>query len=161
MREILLELYGHQAWADAEHWNAFESIPEVLKDKEICERLYHIHLVQHAFILIVQGQRPAVKRFEDLPDMKALREYGQNNQQSAMEFLEKVTEERLKETIRIPWFKEPPLKITVGRALIQAVMHSQHHRAQNAMRFRELGGIPPTTDFIAWHWKGQPKPAPV
>ena len=37
-------------------------------------------------------------------------------------------------------------------------MHSQHHRAQNATRLRELGGKPPTTDLIVWYWKGRPAP---
>ena len=35
-------------------------------------------------------------------------------------------------------------------------MHSQWHRGQNAMRLRELGGEPPTTDLIVWYWKGRP-----
>ena len=37
-------------------------------------------------------------------------------------------------------------------------MHSQYHRGQNAMILRELGGEPPTTDLIVWHWKGRPDP---
>ena len=53
----------------------------------------------------------------------------------------------------------PPLEITVEEALVQAVMHSQHHRGQNATRLRELGGEPPTTDFIVWLWQGRPEPA--
>jgi uncharacterized damage-inducible protein DinB len=37
-------------------------------------------------------------------------------------------------------------------------MHSHFHRGQNATRLRELGGEPPTTDYIFWLWKGRPKP---
>ena len=39
---------------------------------------------------------------------------------------------------------------------MQAAMHSHYHRGQNATRLRELGGVPPMTDFIVWLHKGQP-----
>jgi uncharacterized damage-inducible protein DinB len=34
--------------------------------------------------------------------------------------------------------------------LLQAVLHSQHHRGQIATRLRDLGGSPPTVDYIVW-----------
>jgi uncharacterized damage-inducible protein DinB len=39
---------------------------------------------------------------------------------------------------------------------MQAAMHSHYHRGQNATRLRELGGVPPATDFIMWVRNGQP-----
>ena len=59
------------------------------------------------------------------------------------------------EIIEVPWFR-PPAKISIRQALTQAAMHSHYHRGQNATRLRELGGVPPMTDFIAWLHKGQP-----
>jgi uncharacterized damage-inducible protein DinB len=38
----------------------------------------------------------------------------------------------------------------VRDALMQVAMHSEHHRAQIAMRLRALGGAPPVTDYIIW-----------
>jgi len=64
---------------------------------------------------------------------------------------------RLAETIEVPWFK-PPLNISVRHALTQAAMHSHYHRGQNATRLRELGGVPPGTDFIEWLRQGKPGP---
>ena len=61
------------------------------------------------------------------------------------------------ETIEVVWFR-PPAKITVTQALTQAAMHSHYHRAQNATRLRELGAVPPTTDYILWLHKGKPDP---
>jgi uncharacterized damage-inducible protein DinB len=37
--------------------------------------------------------------------------------------------------------------------LLQAVLHSQHHRGQIATRLRDLGGCPPTVDYIVWKRK--------
>jgi len=41
-----------------------------------------------------------------------------------------VTPERLAETITIPWFKDPPMTVTVAQALTQAAMHSHYHRGR-------------------------------
>jgi uncharacterized damage-inducible protein DinB len=72
------------------------------------------------------------------------------------ERLRTTTPEALEEIVEIPWF-QPTLKISRRLALMQAAMHSHYHRGQNATRFRELGGVPPTTDFIVWLHKGQPR----
>jgi uncharacterized damage-inducible protein DinB len=56
--------------------------------------------------------------------------------------------------VQVPWADGQSLM--ARHALVQAAMHSQHHRGQNATRLRDLGGVPPTTDFILWYFKGQP-----
>lgn len=158
MKETLLELYGHQAWADAEHWKAFKSYPSALREGAIRERLCHIHIVQRAFLSIVSGTRPSLKRLEDFSTMEDLREYARDYHREAHAFLDGLPEASLAKIVVIPWFKDPPISITIAQALLQAAMHSQAHRAQNALRLREIGGKPPTTDLIMWYWKGQPSP---
>ena len=71
------------------------------------------------------------------------------------ELLKKTDQPRMEEIIEVPWFK-PPAKISVRQALTQAAMHSHYHRGQNATRLRELGGVPPMTDYIVWLKNGQP-----
>jgi uncharacterized damage-inducible protein DinB len=156
MSGMLLELYGHQAWADAEHWRAFETLPGALEDTAIRDRLYHYHLTQRAFLLIVRGDTLSFPRPEDLPNMTALKQYAQTYHNEAGEFLRNASTAELDRMVVIPWFKDPPIRITVAQALTQAAMHSQYHRGQNASRLRELGGAPPLTDLIVWYWKGRP-----
>ena len=86
--------------------------------------------------------------------MSDLKQYGRDGLRRMNELVKGV-EAGLLETVEVPWFK-PPAKITVRHALMQAAMHSHYHRGQNATRLRELGGTPPTTDFIVWLHKGQP-----
>jgi uncharacterized damage-inducible protein DinB len=153
----LAELYAHQKWADAEHWRAFEGYQAALADKALFERLHHIHLVQHAFLWIT-GPRTSPfepKKVEAFPDPAALKAYARQGLADLDERLAEAAE-TLEEVIEIPWF-QPTLKISRRHALTQAAMHSHYHRGQNATRFRELGGIPPTTDFILWLQKGQPE----
>ncbi len=160
MDPLLSDLYGHQAWADAEHWKAFEAFPAVLEDAAIHARLHHIHHVQHAFLWVAAGGKEAFTRTkpEDFPTAGMLKAFGRDYHERVARFIADVSDERLHESVTIPWFKDPPLSITVAQALAQCAMHSQHHRAQNATCLRGLGGTPPATDLIVWWWKGRPGP---
>ena len=158
MNSYLDELFAHQEWADAEHWRAFEAYPAALDDKAICERLLHIHLVQHGFSWVTAPQRWefAFKKLEDFPAMADLKKYAQAGLNELGERLKATDQQRMEELIEVPWFK-PTLKISVRHALTQAAMHSHYHRGQNATRLRELGGEPPMTDFIVWLKDGKPE----
>ncbi len=151
MDSYLNELYAHQEWADAEHWRAFEAHAPALGDKALQERLLHIHLVQHAFLWIA-GARTSqfeFKKLEDFPGNAEFKKYAQQGHAAFEGLLKNAGPEWLEEVIEVPWF-QPPLKISRRHALTQAAMHSHYHRGQNATRLRELGGVPPTTDFIVW-----------
>jgi uncharacterized damage-inducible protein DinB len=157
MTTYLHELYGHQEWADAEHWRAFEAHPAALADRAIRERLHHIHLVQSAFLWVVTD--PAAKfvitKAADYPNLADLKAFARKGHLEWGAMLDGMNEARLAETVEVPWFR-PALKISVRHALTQAAMHSHYHRGQNATRLRELGGVPPGTDFIVWLRDGQP-----
>jgi uncharacterized damage-inducible protein DinB len=157
MNSYLNELYAHQEWADAEHWRAFEAHPGSLADKAIRERLLHIHMVQHAFLWVAGSRKAefAFKNMEDFPNVADLKKYAQQGLAEMSELVKKTNHDRLEEVIEVPWFK-PLVTISVRHALMQAAMHSHYHRGQNATRLRELGGVPPMTDFIIWLRNGQP-----
>jgi uncharacterized damage-inducible protein DinB len=158
MPSYLEELYAHQEWADAEHWRAFEAHPPALADKAIRERLHHIHLVQHAFLWITGSRKEAFanRKLEEFPSISDVKKYAREGLSQLNDFVNLLDTARGDEIIEVIWFR-PPAKISVRQALTQAAMHSHYHRGQNATRLRELGGVPPTTDFIAWLHKGQPK----
>jgi uncharacterized damage-inducible protein DinB len=157
MPSYLDELYAHQEWADAEHWRAFEEHQPALEDKAIHERLHHIHLVQHAFLWIAgpRAEPFANRKLEDFPSVSDLKKYAREGLSRLNDLVKSLDLARADEIIEIPWFL-PPAKISIRQALTQAAMHSHYHRGQNATRLRELGSVPPMTDFIAWLHKGQP-----
>ncbi|HEY7169690.1 MAG TPA: DinB family protein [Vicinamibacterales bacterium] len=158
MDSLLRDLYGHQEWADAESWRAIEAHPPARDDPTIRDRLHHIHIVQRAFRWVVGSRDPTFSMtttadFATLGDLKA---WARAYHDEMAGFLATLTPDRLDDQIGIPWFADPPLRISVAEALTQCAMHSQHHRGQNATRLRELGGEPPGTDLITWIWKGRP-----
>jgi len=158
MNALLQDLLSHQFWADIELWNALGAHAPARDDKAIRDRLHHIHLVQRAFTWMVGDRTPqfSMTKPEDFPSFDALKTYGRETHDATRRVLESGVRDRLEERIAIPWFKDPPLTLTVGEALTQMAMHSQHHRGQNATRLRELGGVPPPIDLIVWYWKGRP-----
>ena len=157
---VLQDLHAHQAWADAEHWKAIESCPAALADEAIRRRLHHIHQVQRFFRWAAgsREQAPTLTRPEDFFDAGALKAWARTYHDEMASFVATLTDGRLREQVDIPWFTDPPLQLAVEDALLQAVMHSHYHRGQNATRLRELGGEPPLTDLIIWHWRGRPVP---
>jgi uncharacterized damage-inducible protein DinB len=159
MNPLLRDLYGHQVWADAGHFRAIGAHPAARGDQAILVRLHHIAIVQRAFLWAVGDRQDAFEftKPEDFASLDALKRYVREHHDRLVPFIATVSDLRLAESIAIPWFKEPPLSLTVAEALTQGAMHSHYHRGQNATRLREIGGEPPMTDYIVWLWKGRPE----
>jgi uncharacterized damage-inducible protein DinB len=157
---LLSDLCGHDAWADAVHWRSFEAFPKALEDPKILERLFHIHLVQHAFAWVLEGQKGTFARPKpsDFETARALKDYGRQFHERLGLVLAGAPQELFERKVVIPWFKDPPVRVSVAEALVQAAMHTHYHRGQNAVRLREMGGQPSPTDLIVWYWKGRPLP---
>jgi uncharacterized damage-inducible protein DinB len=158
MNCLLRDFYGHQAWADAEHWRAIAAHAPARDDQAIRQRLHHIAIVQRAFFWAV-GDRKATFAFttpEDFATLEDLKQYSRDHHGRFESYIAAVADARLAEPVEIPWFKDPPLTLKVEEALAQCAMHSHYHRGQNATRLRELGAEPPPTDLIVWYWKGRP-----
>jgi uncharacterized damage-inducible protein DinB len=158
MKHVLSDLYGHQAWANAEHWRAIQAHAPAAADRAIHDRLHHIMQVQQAFLWIVQGSSaaPTWTKPTDYADVASMAPVARRADSDALALVGSISEERLETIVPVPWFKDPPLSLQVSQALLQAAMHSHYHRGQNATRLRELGGEPPLTDLIVWYWKGRP-----
>ena len=160
MNNLLVDLGGHQVWADGQFWLAWEKSAPALQDEVIRNRLHHLHLVQTAFVWFASGRDQLAFQMstpQDFASHAALREFGKQASRQLTEFIEGVSDERLGERIELPWFeKRPPFSLTVAEALTQAIMHGQWHRGQNATRLRELGGEPPPIDLIIWYLEGPP-----
>lgn len=155
MREHLQNLLRHMIWADSVHWEMYGKKPDVLKDDVIFNRLFHIHFVQFAFIRLLRGE-PITRKSPSDFTVSQLKTLSEENGKELLEFIDGVDENILRRRIMIPWFKDAINGFSVQDALIQVTMHSHYHRAQNAVRLRELGGTPEITDYIIWVYKGMP-----
>src|SRR5262245_42041277 len=137
MLALLQDLYGHQAWADAEHWRALQAHAPALSDASLHKRLHHIHVVQHAFLFLVsravtpgtvRGDDPRAAASGGLPDLSAILDSARRHHEAAAAFLAEVGDQALATPIHIPWFPGGGFSLPAGQALMQAAMHSHYHR---------------------------------
>lgn len=158
----LPDLYRHQEWADATVWRAVVALGS--DDQRVRDLLYHIHLVQHAYIGMWRGDAPSFREASSFADLGAILRWGRDAHAKMAPLVESLSPEAAK-TIAIPWteivekqFGRKVGPVTAGETLMQVVMHSQYHRGQVNARIRELGAVPPMVDYIAWVWLERPAP---
>jgi uncharacterized damage-inducible protein DinB len=151
MIELIQSLFRHQAWADAAILKAVAAHEGAFADDELRKWLNHILLVQRFFLSLFQ-QRPFDREGEgQIPSAmdETERRFAEAHADGTA-YAARLDEAELARTIEFPVPAWKHFHPSVRDALMQVLMHSEHHRAQIAMRLRALGGTPPLTDYIAW-----------
>ena len=155
MIPMLQSLFAHQAWADAAILKAVGGHPGAFADEEVRKWLHHIVFVQAFFLALCQARAFDQERAKQVPDtLEQMERLFDEAHAEGAAFTARLNEAELARTIEFPVMKEfrPPVR----DALVQVAMHSEHHRAQVAMRLRALGGKPPVLDYILWVRSGKP-----
>jgi len=141
-------LYTHLAWADDALFNAITA-HEGAFDAEMRQWLHHIVVVQRFFLSAIQGRPFDMEREKLVPETAGdMQRLFQEAHADNAAYISRLDEKELSRSLVHPMLKEfqPPVR----DVLMQVVMHSEHHRAQCAMRLRAMGGKPPLSDYIAW-----------
>jgi uncharacterized damage-inducible protein DinB len=158
----LTDLYRHMEWADALLWSAIADAPAAGADGKARATLYHVHLVQHAFLRTWQGEKMETPfpTFEKLPGLMA---WAKSFHQHAAAYMARLEAEELAKPMPLAWSAQvesaigrAPEMTTIGDTVLQVALHSIHHRGQLNVRLRELGATPPLLDYIGWVWYGRP-----
>ncbi len=160
--QTIQELFDHMQWADAVVWKAVLASSTATEDAKLHEILYHLHIVQRAFLKVWRGES-LDDGFPKFAEARALLEWASNYYAEAKIYLDTINEESLKQPTPLPWaamvekrFGHKPENTTLGETALQVAMHTTYHRGQVNARLRELGGEPPLVDYIAWLWQGRP-----
>jgi uncharacterized damage-inducible protein DinB len=156
-RVFLEELFHHMEWADAEVWRVVPA-----EDTRLHTLLHHLHMVQHAFLLVWRGERPFAREAGEFATLADIREWAREFYPAARERLASLDETSLAAPLRLPWADRlvaregGAAETRFGETMFQVVNHSTYHRGQVNARLRELGVTPPLVDYIAWLWLGRP-----
>lgn len=147
--QTIQELYVHQQWADARILEAIRAHPTAGQDEDLRTRLNHTGGVQRAFLSLFLARPFDVASEMRVPETldEIARRFAEAHERG-LQFVQGLDDAALESPMDMPWISG--LRLTVGQALLQVVMHSQHHRAQCSMRLRQLGGEPPMVDYIMW-----------
>jgi len=152
--QLLKDLARYQRWADEEHWKVFHHNPALMNDEEIRKRLNHMIMGSGALCGVARGEGPPQPgTFKEHDSADAI----ENAMRQAADILdEALASSDLEKIIAVPRGPKGPFNASAGALLLQVLLHSQQHRAQNASRMRELGVNPPMTDYIFWYALGMP-----
>ena len=90
MNNLLMDLYLHQAWADAMLWKGLEAFPPALKDTAIRNRQHHYHFTQSAFLWVARNTGEPFKKTkpEDYTTDTGLKAFGREVNEAFRAFLE-------------------------------------------------------------------------
>lgn len=155
MSDLLKDLLGHQAWADAMFFHAW-GVSGAREDEEIRSRTAHLVQVQEAFLRLLKGAEVGLPD-SPAPPLDELLARCKAGHQVFLAMGRALDQNALERVIRVPWFPDPPCLVSVSEALTQTCLHSQHHRAQNMLRLKALGAKPRNVDYIIWLWKQKPE----
>jgi len=156
MISLLRDLMAHAEWADAVWFHTWGKAAERECD-ELRRRVAHIVGVQQGFLSILKGESPGGPPDGPPPTYDELKTRGEAVHAAFRDHLAAMEPANLTTTIRVPWFPDPPCVITTAEAIVQAAMHSQHHRGQCMTRLKDFGGEPKNVDWIIWLWKQKPR----
>ncbi len=157
MRAHLQDLVAHLRWADAMAFHALGKSPAAQADSDVLERLFHTAWVAKAFGDILAGG-PGGYPTKEVPPFAELCTFMRAAGEALQVWVEAASDADLESPRHIAWFPEPALHIPAREALMQVVMHSQHHRGQTMTRLKQLGGEAKNVDYIIWLWKQKPAP---
>lgn len=154
------------AWADALVLRAARACAPAEHDTVIREKLYHLHLVQRAFLHLWTRTPFNLPELATFADLAAIEHWAREYHAELNSFVDALGDRALDEIVPIPWADrisktvgvESAAPVSLGTTMLQVAMHSGYHRGQVNMRLRELGSTPPLTDYIAWYWLGKPRP---
>ena len=154
---LIDDLYRAMEWSDARMWTAVRRV----NADSLREKIYHLHMVQRAFLSVWRGTPERPPQLDSFPDTPAIEHWARGYYPEAHAFIATLDDAAMKRPIVLQWaariteIAEPGVP-TLEQTLMQVVLYTTHHRGQIVSRIRELGAHPPLTDYIAWIWLGRP-----
>jgi uncharacterized damage-inducible protein DinB len=153
--EFMADLSRYQAWADAAYWEVIRANAALREDAEIRKRLGHMVTAMKMLCARARGESPdpaALKMDESVSsdEVEVAMRQAQNDLTATLGSVD------LDKQISLPRGPKGPFEAPAGVLILQALLHGQHHRGQNAARIRQLGATPPMTDIIIWYALGRP-----
>ena len=163
--EGLTDLTRHMGWADATVWHAVLAHDGARTDQRLRNLLVHLHMVQRFFLVVWRGESiPSLQSFSTFDQLVDLQRRAASYYPDLRGFLESLDEAALTRPITMPFLAEEEKRLgmkfeppTLAETIVQVTSHSTYHRGQVNARLREVGGVPPLVDYIAWLYFKRPQ----
>ena len=159
--QTIRDLFQHMQWADRKVWRVVLESSVACEDAKLRACLYHIHLVQHAYLRMWRKESFDLP-FPQFATTVEVYDWSRDYYPEAIAFLDSLSAEDLARTCEHPWTEiitrqigQAPETVTLGETAHQVVLHSTYHRGQANAQLRALGAEPPTVEYITWLWLGR------
>jgi hypothetical protein len=155
------DLLRQMEWADALIWQTVLSHPAATEDAVLHDRLYHVHVTQHAFLQLWRGVTAEIPPANTL-DMMSLALWAKGFHIEARPDKLVLDGATLGRSVPDSLVSKAEARLGIGTTtpticdtVFQVVTHSTYHRGQINARLRELGCDPPLTEYFVWVWRGK------
>jgi uncharacterized damage-inducible protein DinB len=151
------ELLAYNRWAHRAFFDAVLDLPQGDVDRELASSFPSIratlaHMVGAELIWILrwEGANPAIPESWGELDVAALHDALRDVEARQDAFLDTLDPGGLDRELRYRDRAGNPHLSRVDHMLVHVVNHATYHRGQLATLLRQLGRIPPSTDFIRY-----------
>lgn len=156
-------LYEYDRWANARILDAAEKLTAEQFSRDlhsshgsVRETLVHILSAEWIWLMRWLGQSPkAMLDPAELSTMAALRARWTMVEIELAEFVSRLTEESLRQEIRYQDTRGVTYTYLLWKMMQHVTHHSTFHRGQVVAMLRQLGAVPPATDFLDFDYLKQ------
>ena len=149
MNDTLHDLVLHKWYANARFLRAMRERPEAANDQQLLELMHHVLVANRFWVRLSRGVPFDLERERIVPEsLEALVAQFRDTHTEEADWLAMVAESDLAKQLQTPFM--PGRSFSVEQGIVQICLHSHGHRAQGAVRLRQLEVKPPTLDFVKW-----------
>ena len=149
MLALLQDLVRHKGFANAAILRSTRNHAPAAQDNELRKLLHHVILADRYWLSLILTRPFHLEEESQVPaKLETVLNLFRDTHAAELEWISNAREPDLARTVETPFI--PGRGFSVAEAIMQVSMHSQGHRAQCAMRLRQLGGNSIATDFILW-----------
>ena len=161
-------LYAYNRWANrrllaAVRLLAFQEFTKDLGTSHASLRgtLVHILWAEWIWLMRWRGESPKqVFNPEEFPDATAVESRWTSVERGQRELIASLSDETLNAIVSYENLQAECWEYSLAHMMQHVVNHSSYHRGQMTTLLRQLGHVPPTTDFLVFFDEGQPATPP-
>jgi uncharacterized damage-inducible protein DinB len=154
--EIIRTLYQYNAWANqrildaAEKLNARQFVAKVgASFDSVRDTLVHTMSAERLWLARFQEiESPAMLRFDDYPDLRAIREYWSEIEMQTQTFVASIDDHKLAKVIHYVNAQGEPNAYPLWQMMAHQVNHATQHRSEAAAMLTQFGYSPGWLDFL-------------
>jgi len=152
-QELEYDRWANHRFLDAAAGLDAEQFTRVMGSSFTSVRDTLVHMVWAEWLWLQRWQGHSPKEYlnpTDFPTLGNVRHYWSAIELQQVAFLESLSVESERQRMRYTNFQDVEWEYSLGQMIHHLATHSAYHRGQLATMLRQLGFVPPQTDYLVW-----------